>query len=137
MTDVSLSTEAALPDAAPPEAALPKTALPKTERPTRPAMLRGWRRCCPACGQGRLMQGFLKVADHCPACGEELFHQRADDGPAYFTILIVGHLMAPLLLWSYFYFLPSPVTLSTAARLPSFSSIVISSGLAQLPSSRR
>jgi uncharacterized protein (DUF983 family) len=41
---------------------------------------------------------FLKVADRCPACGEELFHQRADDFPAYLDILLVGHIVVPLAL---------------------------------------
>ena len=35
---------------------------------------------------------------HCPVCGEALHHQRADDGPAYLTILLVSHLGAPILL---------------------------------------
>ena len=41
---------------------------------------------------------FLKVADHCPACGEELFHQRPDDFPAYLVIVVVGHIVVPLML---------------------------------------
>lgn len=36
---------------------------------------------------------FLKVAERCPRCGEELFHQRADDAPPYFVMLIVGHVV--------------------------------------------
>ena len=83
------------------------------DRPVRPAMLRGWRRRCPACGEGRMLSAYLKVRDACPDCGEELFHQRADDGPAYFTIMIVGHLMAPTLMWAYFHFLPDPVVLAS------------------------
>ncbi|NDR59232.1 DUF983 domain-containing protein [Aliiruegeria sabulilitoris] len=67
------------------------------ERPVRPAMARGWRRRCPNCGRGPLLSGYLKVADHCPVCEQEFHHQRADDGPAYITILIVGHLLAPLI----------------------------------------
>ena len=62
-----------------------------------PALARGWRRRCPKCGNGQLMKGYLKVSNACPVCREELFHHRADDGPAYLTILLVGHLMAPLL----------------------------------------
>ena len=62
------------------------------------AMLRGWRGRCPNCGEGRMFRAFLKVADHCPACGEALHHQRADDAPAYFVILIVGHIVVPLVL---------------------------------------
>jgi uncharacterized protein (DUF983 family) len=62
------------------------------------AMLRGWRGRCPNCGEGRMFRAFLKVADDCPACGEALHHQRADDAPAYFVILIVGHIVVPIAL---------------------------------------
>jgi uncharacterized protein (DUF983 family) len=48
---------------------------------------------CPHCGEGRLFGRFLKVLDHCPVCGEELFHHRADDFPAYIVIVIVGHVI--------------------------------------------
>jgi uncharacterized protein (DUF983 family) len=57
------------------------------------------------------MAGYLVVADHCTVCGTALHHQRADDGPAYLTILIVGHLMAPLLLWSFVRWRPDPLIL--------------------------
>ena len=62
------------------------------------AMLRGWRGRCPNCGEGRMFRAFLKVADHCPACGEAFHHHRADDAPAYFVILIVGHIVVPVAL---------------------------------------
>lgn len=62
------------------------------------ALWRGLRGRCPRCGDGRLFSSFLKVADHCPACGEELHHHQADDAPAYFVILIVGHIVVPLAL---------------------------------------
>ena len=62
------------------------------------AMARGARWRCPACGKGRLFRGFLKVVDDCGHCGEAMHHQRADDAPAYFVILIVGHLVAGLAL---------------------------------------
>jgi uncharacterized protein (DUF983 family) len=61
-------------------------------------LLRGLRGKCPSCGKGRLFRAFLKVADHCPACGEALHHHRADDFPAYLVILIVGHVLVPLVL---------------------------------------
>jgi uncharacterized protein (DUF983 family) len=61
-------------------------------------MMRGWRGLCPNCGEGRMFRAFLKVADHCPACGEALHHQRTDDAPAYFVILVVGHLIVPIVL---------------------------------------
>ncbi len=52
------------------------------------------------------------MRDHCPACGEALHHHRADDGPAYLTILIVGHILAPALLWTFVAFRPSPPVLA-------------------------
>lgn len=48
---------------------------------------------CPACGEGRAFTGFLKVADACPSCGQELHHHRADDLPPYVTIFIVAHVV--------------------------------------------
>jgi uncharacterized protein (DUF983 family) len=53
---------------------------------------------CPACGEGHIFRKYLKVADRCPSCAEELHHHRADDAPPYFTILIVGHIVGALLL---------------------------------------
>lgn len=57
------------------------------------AMLRGALHRCPACGAGGLYRAYLKPADSCPACGEELHHQRADDAPPYVTIFFAGHLV--------------------------------------------
>ena len=55
---------------------------------------------CPNCGEGKLFAKYLKVEPVCAACGHDLARYPADDGPAYFTILIVGHLVvAPLLLF--------------------------------------
>lgn len=81
------------------------------DRALKPALLRGWRRRCPNCGAGPMLRGYLAVRDECPVCGEALRHQRADDGPAYLTILIVGHLMAPLLLWAFVTWRPDPMML--------------------------
>jgi uncharacterized protein (DUF983 family) len=53
---------------------------------------------CPHCGEGHLFRSYLKVADRCDACGEELFHHKADDMPPYLSILIVGHLIVGLML---------------------------------------
>ena len=44
------------------------------------------------------MRKFLKVADKCPHCGEDLSHHQTDDAPPYFTILLVGHIIVPALL---------------------------------------
>ena len=62
------------------------------------AIRRGLVGRCPRCGEGRLFSAYLKVVPTCPNCALQLTPYRADDGPAYFTILIVGHLViAPML----------------------------------------
>lgn len=70
-------------------------------RPLRPALLKGWRRRCPNCGGGELFDGYLKVRKACDICGEDLSHHRADDAPSWLTMMITGHLLAPLLLLSF------------------------------------
>lgn len=54
----------------------------------------GLRGRCPQCGQGRIFDGFLKVAPRCRACGLDLSFADAADGPAVFVILIVGFVVA-------------------------------------------
>ena len=83
------------------------------DRPTKPALWKGWRRRCPNCGEGRLLHSYLKVNDQCTVCGEAFHHHRADDGPAYLTILVVGHLMAPLMHYTAFEWRPSPWIMAT------------------------
>ena len=83
------------------------------ERAVWPAIRKGWRRKCPNCGHGPLLSGYLKVRDGCTVCKQELHHHRADDGPAYLTILLVGHLMAPLLHVVFVHFRPEPLVLFT------------------------
>jgi uncharacterized protein (DUF983 family) len=61
------------------------------------AIGRGLRGLCPACGKTRIFTAFLKVAPVCRACGAPLGLARADDAPPYFTILVVGHIIIPLL----------------------------------------
>lgn len=62
------------------------------------AMWRGAMCRCPNCGEGRMFRAYLKVADTCDACGEELFHHRADDLPPYLAIMIVGHVIVGLMM---------------------------------------
>lgn len=78
---------------------------------------------CPHCGDGRLFTAYLKVAPFCPSCGHAVGEYHADDGPAYFTILIVGHLVVgPMLFldfvrtwpvaWVWAILIPSIIALS-------------------------
>lgn len=62
------------------------------------AIWNGARLKCPHCGKGHMFTGYLKVADSCDVCGEELKHHRADDGPPYIAIMIVGHLLVGIML---------------------------------------
>ena len=66
--------------------------------PTWRAMKRGLRLRCPSCGRAPLYRSYLKVEPVCPACGAENGEHRVDDAAAYFTVLIVGHVVvAPML----------------------------------------
>jgi uncharacterized protein (DUF983 family) len=83
---------------------------------------RGVAHKCPNCGDGKLYRSYLKVVGECEACGHVLSAYPADDGPAYFTILIIGHLVvAPLLLmpfiWQWSPFLVLPLTMIPLAAL--------------------
>ena len=54
----------------------------------------GLRGRCPRCGQGRLFDGFLKLAPRCRACGLDFSFADSADGPAVFIILFVGFVIA-------------------------------------------
>jgi len=58
--------------------------------PTAPPIGRGLRGRCPACGKGRLFQGFLALRPRCENCGLDISFADAGDGPAVFVILIGG-----------------------------------------------
>lgn len=86
-------------------------------RPLQQSLLRGAMLKCPACGVGGLFRRYLKVADECPHCRESLHHHRADDAPAYFTIVIVGHVVVSLVLMVEVAYRP-PMWLHAALWLP-------------------
>lgn len=66
--------------------------------PLWPQLKRSLRGRCPSCGEGRLFSSYLKPVKTCSVCQEAYGHIRADDGPAWLTILIVGHILVPLIL---------------------------------------
>lgn len=45
-----------------------------------------------------MLQGWIRPADVCDACGEDFTAVRAEDGPAWLTILVTGPLVVPLAL---------------------------------------
>ncbi|HEY8572935.1 DUF983 domain-containing protein [Phenylobacterium sp.] len=72
--------------------------MAEIKHPLAPSVFRGAKGRCPACGSGKLFWKYLKVEARCESCDEDLARYPADDGPAYLTILLVGHLVvAPLL----------------------------------------
>jgi uncharacterized protein (DUF983 family) len=81
------------------------------------AFKRGFRGRCPRCGVGKLFRAFLKVDDHCTACGLDFSPHRADDLPAYLVIIIVGHVVVPVALMIETNYSP-PVMLQLAIYLP-------------------
>jgi uncharacterized protein (DUF983 family) len=62
------------------------------------AAVRGALNQCPRCGSPKLFRSFLKPILGCPACGQDWSHQQADDFPAYVSIFLTGHILAPLII---------------------------------------
>lgn len=62
------------------------------------AIYRGACGRCPRCGESKLFRAFLKPVGHCPACRQDWTHQQADDFPAYVSIFLTGHIMAPVII---------------------------------------
>ena len=77
------------------ERAINSMILPSSARA---AVMRGLRGNCPRCGEARLFSRFLKPILSCPQCGQDWSHQQADDFPAYASIFVTGHLLAPLII---------------------------------------
>ena len=90
----------------------PTHPTPVEDRQMKPAMWRGFTRRCPECGEGRMFDGYLTVSPRCEVCGTDLSQHRADDGPAYLTILVVGHLLAPIMIFVFTEYRPGAVTLA-------------------------
>lgn len=94
---MTIHTDPALDD----PALRPEFAPAPAERPAWPAIRKGLRGRCPNCGQGHIFKSYLKLADACPSCDEDLSHARADDGPAYLSILVTAKIMGTAMLFTY------------------------------------
>lgn len=101
----------------------------------RTAMMRGFKGQCPKCDQAKLFRAYLKPVRHCTHCAMEWENVRADDGPAWATMLVVGHLLAPffhlvifndaLPSWAPLAILGSAATLLTLLLLPRMKGLFI------------
>lgn len=78
---------------------------------------RGLRGRCPACGEGRLFQGFLAVRPACEKCGLDYSFADAGDGPAVFVILLGGAIVVFAALMTEVVYQP-PYWLHAALWLP-------------------
>lgn len=97
-------------------------------RPIKPAIRNGLLLRCPKCGEGKLLHSYLKVNDECSHCHQPLHYQQADDGPAYLTILIVGHIVGFALHATWVNWRPDPWVLALT-----MSAISVVSALILLP----
>lgn len=68
-----------------------------------PAPLPAWRRVlrglghrCPECGRGKLYARYLKQVEACGVCGAPVGRIRAEDGPPWLTVLVLGPFLAGL-----------------------------------------
>lgn len=92
------------------------------------AVRRGFRLACPACGRGRLLSGYLAQTEACARCGERTGDIRADDAPAWATILIVGHLVSP-----FFFVFANPDTHAALGAFFMIAALVVGLTLLLLP----
>ncbi|MGN6515275.1 MAG: DUF983 domain-containing protein [Rhizomicrobium sp.] len=69
-----------------------------SSNPTKQAAIRGLLQRCPSCGEGHLFRSYLKQVDRCADCGEAFGHIRADDGPAWLTVMVTGHVVVALMM---------------------------------------
>ncbi len=63
------------------------------------AIKRGFAQRCPQCNGSALYGRYLKIRPTCDACGAAVGEIRTDDIAPYFTIMIVGHIIVPMVLW--------------------------------------
>ena len=68
---------------------------------------RGFNKRCPCCGLTPIFKSYVKTYNKCRSCGIKLSNYKSDDGPAYITIFIIGHILIPLILLTEKYFSPS------------------------------
>jgi uncharacterized protein (DUF983 family) len=100
-------------------------------RDTKLAVRRGALLRCPNCGEGHLFRSYLKQVDACACCGERFDYIRADDGPTWLTVLVVGHVVVALAL-----IVVSMTAWSTGFSVAFFAALAIAMSLAMLPSAK-
>lgn|ERR1700722_2908963 len=105
--------------------------VPGAARDLRLAVRRGALLRCPNCGVGHLFRSYLKPVDRCAHCSEPLGYIRADDGPTWLTLLVVGHVVIALAL-----VVVSTTDWSTWFSMTFFSVLAVVLSLSLLPSAK-
>ncbi len=59
----------------------------------------GWKGLCPRCGKGKMFRKWLKLADTCPECGLDYRFASPDDGPAFFSQIVVAFPLTFIIMW--------------------------------------
>lgn len=95
---------------------VPEDACPALPAKGREAIVRGILGRCPRCNEARLFARFLKPVAHCPHCAQDWTRQQADDFPAYVSIFLTGHIMAPVII---------ALVQETALSLPALAAIIV------------
>lgn len=54
---------------------------------------------CPKCGNGKIFSKYLTLKSQCDQCSESFTELKADDGPAWITMMIVGKIMVGIMLY--------------------------------------
>ncbi len=52
---------------------------------------------CPKCHEGKLFKSYLKQEDTCHHCSEDFTSIRPEDAPAWLSIFLTGHIIAPMI----------------------------------------
>ena len=60
----------------------------------------------PKCGEGKLFNGYLKIADYCDRCFLDLSKHDSGDGSVVPVVLFIGTLVCGLLLYAEFRYSP-------------------------------
>lgn len=94
-----------------------EAALPISPSGVGEALSRGLAMRCAACGSGRMFQTFLQPVKTCADCGVDWRQRTADDFPPYLVILLVGHIVAPALIFTEITWQP-PVWVQLSIWLP-------------------
>lgn len=72
---------------------------------------------CPRCGEGKLFDGFLKLAPRCNVCGLDFSFADPADGPAFFAMMGMAIPVTALAVWIELTFEP-PVWVHFVTTVP-------------------